>query len=417
MSPIMRTFTRGPALAVAAALGLCAGSGWAQDDIALTFSKMSTGPLPAPWHFATLPGKNATEFTVAELDGQHVLRVATQDAYGNMVHALHQAPSASPQLQWRWRVDRLVEKADISRKAGDDSALKLCVSFDFDKSQLSLGERTRLRLGRISTGENIPAETLCYVWDNKQAVGSTQHNAFTHRMRYIVLQSGEQHLGQWVAEQRNLEALEERKRARESSFAKVAQAYLAEIKPVFALSSYRTKESRIRKYLSPKFDGMPMSDIGVKQIRPLLEECKSHGAWAAIHVKGDLSAIFEFAVVRGLVEANPIPSLRGLLRVPFSESKAAMRALPTSAPSIRSRPWATGMAPTAARPEVNTATASELCSTVAAPAPVMRAIARLRRARGKARWISGPYMRITPVRAMRTPHSSRVAAPRMRVSS
>ncbi|HEK0367475.1 integrase [Pseudomonas aeruginosa] len=124
--------------------------------------------------------------------------------------------------------------------------------------------------------------------------------------------------------QRNLEALEERKRAKESSFAKVAQAYLAEIKPVFALSSYRTKESRIRKYLSPKFDGMPMSDIGVKQIRPLLEECKAHGTWAAIHVKGDLSAIFEFAVVRGLVEANPIPSLRGLLRVPFSESKAAM---------------------------------------------------------------------------------------------
>ncbi|KDC57687.1 hypothetical protein L511_0931 [Bordetella bronchiseptica MBORD595] len=62
----------------------------------------------------------------------------------------------------------------------------------------------------------------------------------------------------------------------------------------------------------------------MKQIRPLLEECKAHGAWAAIHVKGDLSAIFEFAVVRGLVEANPIPSLRGLLRVPFSERKAAM---------------------------------------------------------------------------------------------
>ena len=113
---------------------------------------------------------------------------------------------------------------------------------------------------------------------------------------------------------RNLEALEERKRARESSFTKVAKAYLAEIKPVFALSSYRTKESRIRKYLSPKFDGMPMSDIGVKQIRPLLEECKSHGAWAAIHVKGDLAAIFEFAVVRGLVEANLFQSSRAAAR-------------------------------------------------------------------------------------------------------
>ncbi len=124
--------------------------------------------------------------------------------------------------------------------------------------------------------------------------------------------------------ERNLGVLEERRHAKESSFVKVAQAYLVEIKPVFALSSYRTKESRIRKYLSPKFDGVPMSDIGVKQIRPLPEECKAHGAWAAIHIKGDLSAIFEFAAVRGLVEANPIPSLRGLLRVPFSESKAAM---------------------------------------------------------------------------------------------
>lgn len=67
-----------------------------------------------------------------------------------------------------------------------------------------------------------------------------------------------------------------------------------------------------------------MSDIGVKQIRPLLEECKVRGAWAAIHVKGDLSAIFEFAAVRGLLETNPIPSLRGLLGAPASESKAAM---------------------------------------------------------------------------------------------
>ena len=66
-----------------------------------------------------------------------------------------------------------------------------------------------------------------------------------------------------------------------------------------------------------------MSDIGVKQIRPLLEECKAHGAWAAIHVKGDLSAIFEFAVVRGWSRQIQFPAC-GSLRVPFSESKAAM---------------------------------------------------------------------------------------------
>lgn len=201
----MRTFSLKHSLTIAAVMTL-GSSCLAQSETALSFSQMAVGPLPSPWHFATLPGKNPSQFTVTELDGQHVLRVSTQDAYGNMVHALHQAPSPSSQLQWRWRVDQLVNKADISRKGGDDSALKLCVSFDFDKSQLSLGERTKLRLGKISTGEDIPAETLCYVWDNKRPTASTQHNAFTHRMRYIVLQSGSQHLGQWMTEQRNLAA-------------------------------------------------------------------------------------------------------------------------------------------------------------------------------------------------------------------
>lgn len=123
---------------------------------------------------------------------------------------------------------------------------------------------------------------------------------------------------------RNVEALEERKRAKESSFAKVSAAYLAEVKSSYTPDSYRSKERRIRKYLAPKLDALPISEIGVKEIRPILEACKAHGAWAGIHVKGDLSAIFEFAVVRGLAESNPVPTLRGLLKIPASQSKAVM---------------------------------------------------------------------------------------------
>ncbi|HCE6774640.1 integrase [Pseudomonas aeruginosa] len=123
---------------------------------------------------------------------------------------------------------------------------------------------------------------------------------------------------------RNVEEAEARRRERDGTFAKVTEAYLADIKPVFAASSYRTKESRIRKYLAPKLDGLCMDEIGPNLIRPILEACKAHGAWAGIHVKGDLSALFEFAVVRGLAESNPIPGLRGLLRAPVSQSKAVM---------------------------------------------------------------------------------------------
>ncbi|MEX8192165.1 DUF3047 domain-containing protein [Comamonas guangdongensis] len=195
------------AVCSAAALALLVqGRCLAQGDAIGAFSQMATGPLGAPWHFATLPNKAPTDFSVVELNGEHVLRVATRDAYGNMVHALHQPPSAALQLQWRWRVEQLVEQADVRTRAGDDAAIKLCVSFDYEKSQLSFGERAKLQLGRISTGEDIPAETLCYLWDNRQPVGTVLHNAFTHRLRFIVLQSGGAHLGQWITERRNLAA-------------------------------------------------------------------------------------------------------------------------------------------------------------------------------------------------------------------
>lgn len=170
------------------------------------FSAMAPGAVPAPWHFATLPRKTPTEFQIVELEGQRVLRAHTQAGYGNLVLPL--APSSTPpqQLRWRWRVDQLVDNANLRQRAGDDAPLKLCVAFDFDKNQLSWGERAKLRLGQISTGEPIPAETLCYVWDKLLPVGTLLHNAFTHRLRYIVLQSGSAHLGQWQGELRNVAA-------------------------------------------------------------------------------------------------------------------------------------------------------------------------------------------------------------------
>ena len=62
--------------------------------------------------------------------------------------------------------------------------------FDFPADRLSVGERTSLSLARRATGEAVPTETLCYVWDNKEAKGNAFDNAFTKRIRMVVLESG-----------------------------------------------------------------------------------------------------------------------------------------------------------------------------------------------------------------------------------
>jgi hypothetical protein len=176
-------------------------------DAAITpFSSAALGEPPAAWQFATLPRKVPTRFLIVELGDAKVLKVQSDESYGNLVHAINVQLSPHSALQWRWRVDRLVEGADLKTRAGDDSPAKICLFFAFDASRLSLGERTKLSIARSRTGQDVPAQTLCYVWDNKLPVDTGIANAFTNRIRVIVLQSGTDKLGQWVAQRREVVA-------------------------------------------------------------------------------------------------------------------------------------------------------------------------------------------------------------------
>ena len=182
-----------------------AGPAHAADEVAIkSFSSAAPGEPPAIWKFATLPRKIATRFSIVELAGTRVLKVESDESYGNLVHALHVQAGEHSALAWRWRVDKLVENADIRIRSGDDAAAKLCVFFAFEAAKLSFGERARLALANSATGEDVPTQTLCYVWDNKLAIDTGLINAFTKRIRFIVLQSGTGRLGQWVAERRDL---------------------------------------------------------------------------------------------------------------------------------------------------------------------------------------------------------------------
>ncbi len=195
----MRTLT---ALLLGLAVALPA---WPAGEATITaFSAAAPGEAPAPWKFATLPNKAPTKFTIAELDGAKVLKVDSENAYGNLVHPLKLDVTDKATVAWRWRVDHLVDGADLTQRSGEDSPAKLCVFFGFDAAKLPLGERTKLSIARSSTGQDVPTQALCYVWDNKLAVDTGMASVFTKRVRFIVLQSGAGKVGSWVAQKRNL---------------------------------------------------------------------------------------------------------------------------------------------------------------------------------------------------------------------
>jgi hypothetical protein len=61
-------------------------------------------------------------------------------------------------------------------------------------------------LGAVPKPWPKPAAALCYVWDNRHLVGVSAWNAYTDRVRMIVVESGPQHAGTWRSEQRGVAA-------------------------------------------------------------------------------------------------------------------------------------------------------------------------------------------------------------------
>ncbi len=167
----------------------------------------AAGAPPAPWHVVGLPQqtKPFTRFSMVDLDGRRALKVEADESYGNLVRILSSPPTAT-HLAWQWRVERPLSRTDLRRRSGDDVEIKVCVFFDEPLDKLSFGERQVLRFARSSSAEPVPSATVCYVWDSQLPPGTAIDNAFTRRLRYIVLESGAQRLDQWVAERRDLAA-------------------------------------------------------------------------------------------------------------------------------------------------------------------------------------------------------------------
>ncbi len=167
---------------------------------------MSAGQaqLGRGWRVVTLPSQKpaVTAYSAVVLDGRPALRIDAQASYGNLVHAL--AGPAPRTLAWAWRVDQVNAGTDLQRKTGDDSPVKLCLSFDLPLEKVPFFERQLLGLARSRSAEPLPAATLCWVWGGPEATGSLVPNPYSQRVRYIVLRNAQDATGIWFEETRDV---------------------------------------------------------------------------------------------------------------------------------------------------------------------------------------------------------------------
>jgi hypothetical protein len=87
-------------------------------------------------------------------------------------------------LEWSWRVDDIYSGLDERRKGGDDYPARVYV-----------------------VAQRWPAfrsRAINYVWASSLTQGESWENAFASQFIMLAVRSGQEHLGEWVTERRNV---------------------------------------------------------------------------------------------------------------------------------------------------------------------------------------------------------------------
>lgn len=161
----------------------------------------------APWAEQRFQAdRPANTWALRRWDGVDALEVRSEASMSLMARTVEVDLARTPVLCWRWRVERVLESADLLRKAGDDQAARVYLGLALPPESLGLGDRLQLRIARSLFGPQVPDAAINYVWDNRQPAGSEHPNAYTGRTTLVVLRSGAAERGRWVAERRDIGA-------------------------------------------------------------------------------------------------------------------------------------------------------------------------------------------------------------------
>jgi hypothetical protein len=158
------------------------------------------------WQTYSLPSKKPTVFSKVQMDGRDAV-LAVADSSASLLRQQVRIPASElNQVKFSWKVPQLIEAADITQRDGDDSPVRIVLTFEGNRSNWSTKNALLSELSLAITGEELPYATLMYVWCNKRAPGSVIQNPRTDRIRTIVVESGVKNLNQWLDYERNIAA-------------------------------------------------------------------------------------------------------------------------------------------------------------------------------------------------------------------
>ena len=136
--------------------------------------------LPAGWKLNRMQGVDPPAFEVTR---SHTLRVTAVGQGGTATYRLRPAVRPAPTrrqgtITWRWRAGTPLRAADLKRRAGDDSPIRVVITFQDGRS-------------------------IVYAWGNREGRGESFASWTGRNRMVVVLQGAEDADGSWHEERRD----------------------------------------------------------------------------------------------------------------------------------------------------------------------------------------------------------------------
>lgn len=170
------------------------------------FSKSTPGgTLPNGWQAQTF--KKIDRHTTYELvkdSAITVVKAVAEKSASGLTLPLDIELKEFPILEWRWKVANAIAKSDPTSKAGDDYPARIYLTFKYDPTRVSSWQRAKYGFAKSLYGSYPPHAGINYIWENKLPIGTIVPNAYTDRLRMIVVESGTAKLNEWQSYRRNV---------------------------------------------------------------------------------------------------------------------------------------------------------------------------------------------------------------------
>ena len=140
--------------------------------------------IPKGWSQEKEPGPQSKIAVGQEKDLPFVQLLSVNDGFGIKKEFSFDIRKY-PYLTWRWKATRLPQRGDIRKKETDDQAGQIYVLFPRFPSMIN-------------------TRSMGYIWDTATPAGTAGTSTAYSKMKYVVLQTGTEKLGQWIAETRNV---------------------------------------------------------------------------------------------------------------------------------------------------------------------------------------------------------------------